>query len=315
MTSVPIRCQGLGRDYGSRRALDALDLEVQAGQIAALVGPNGSGKTTLLELLAGLLRPSRGSARVLGLDPWRQRARVMRSARFAFAPPALWERLTAREHLERLAALSRARVAAAEIDAALATVGLRDRADERVRSFSFGMRQRLALAQALLPRPALLVLDEPADGLDPLAVLELRGVLRDLRDRHGTTVLLSSHLLAEVEELVDTLVVLHEGRVLLRGDPRGLLEANRRLRIATDDSARTRAVLSECGIDAQQVGTASDELELRADGLELADLSALLSSRGISLRSFHHQRPTLEQVLVRRLARARVHRTEEREQS
>ncbi len=220
---LPIRVSGANRRFAARVALDGVDLEVRPGEIAALIGPNGSGKTTLLKLVAGFLRPDSGEVRVFGLDPARERPAVMRRTRFAFAPPALFEALTAREHLVHLVGIGGGRAKASEIERALETVGLADRADERVRAFSFGMRQRLALAQALVPVPELIVLDEPTDGLDPLAVLELREVLRRLRDEHGTAVLLSSHLLVEVEELVDRLLVLHEGRELFGGSPAELL--------------------------------------------------------------------------------------------
>ena len=218
-----VRARGLARRFGARLALAPLELEVGAGEVLGLVGPNGSGKTTLLRMLSGFLKPSEGELRVLGCEPWSERARLMERARFAFAPPPLYERMSAREHLRCLGALGGEPPSAADIQRALDTVGLGERADERVRAFSFGMRQRLALAQALVPRPELLVLDEPTDGLDPLAVLELREVLARLAREEGVTVLLSSHLLVEVEELVDRMLVLFEGRSLFLGTPHELL--------------------------------------------------------------------------------------------
>jgi len=139
----------VGRRFGRRIALDGVDLSVQRGEIVALVGPNGSGKTTLLKLLAGFLRPTAGSVHVTGLEPYRNRPQVMTDVRFAFAPPALYANLTARETLRALTGIgARAteRPTATEIHQALTTVGLADRADDRIRVYSFGMRQRLALA-------------------------------------------------------------------------------------------------------------------------------------------------------------------------
>jgi len=160
MAAVPVEVRGLGRRFGARIALAGVELRVEPGEIVGPVGPNGSGKTTLLRILAGLLRASAGEARVFGLEPFGRRELVMQRARFAFAPPALFESLTAREHLaylSRLGLRSEAFPTPSAIESALETVGLRERAGDRVHTFSFGMRQRLLLAQALLPLPELLV--------------------------------------------------------------------------------------------------------------------------------------------------------------
>ena len=276
-----IRARGVERRFGTRLALDGVDLEVAPGEIVGLVGPNGSGKTTLLRLLAGLLEPGAGELRVFGERPFDQPVRVMERARFAFAPPALFERLTAREHLVHLSGLGRsAPVAAAEIDRTLERVGLRARADDRVGTFSFGMRQRLVLAQALLPMPELLVLDEPTDGLDPLAVLELRDLLAKLREEEGLAILLSSHLLIEIEELVDRLLVLREGRTLFYGAPSRMAEGKRRLRVACSDPEITIKLLSSRGLTAEVVG---DELELEEDSISAYDVARLLDVAGVEL--------------------------------
>ncbi|MCZ6597180.1 MAG: ABC transporter ATP-binding protein [Planctomycetota bacterium] len=303
---APVEIRGLGRRFGRRRALDGVDLEVAPGEIVGLVGPNGSGKTTLLKILAGFLRPSAGLARVFGREPFAERARVMERARFAFAPPALWPALTGREHLRHLAAIrpgpmtrATATRGASEIDAALETVGLADRADDRVHAYSFGMRQRLVLAQALLPLPGLLVLDEPTDGLDPLAVLELRAVLKRLRDEHGLAILLASHLLVEVDELVDRMLVLREGKTLFSGRPRELSAGTERLLLAVDDVERALSCLRAHDLDARLDGGPEIELDAGAIDLELA--RELLGTAGVRLLGFHERRASLEEALLERL--------------
>lgn len=303
--SRPVEVRGLERRFGARRALAGIDLDLEPGTILGLVGPNGSGKTTLLRILAGLLRPSAGSARVLGLDPFAERARVMERTRFAFAPPALFDGLTAREHLVHLGAIRPAgapRPRPAEVEAVLETVGLAARADDRVGAFSFGMRQRLALAQALLPRPELLVLDEPTDGLDPVAVLEQRDVLGRLRDEHGITVLLSSHLLVEVGELVDRLHVLVEGATLFAGTPAELVAGTRRLWLGADDLERARAILQEAGLSAE---IHADGLEVAAGALTLTEAQGRLAAGGARLTGFHERSATLEEALLAELGRVR----------
>ncbi len=297
----------LGRCFGRHHALYSVGFSMEKGQIMALVGPNGSGKTTLLKILAGLLRPSWGSAQVFGLDPFAQRAEVMQRARFAFAPPPLYDNLTAREHLQLLSGIcsnGAARPGRQDIDKALRTVGLMGCADDRAGTFSFGMRQRLVLAQALLPLPELLVLDEPTDGLDPVAVLELRGVLKRLRQEQGVTILLSSHLLIEVEKLVDRMLVLEEGRVIFRGRPAELRHQNGRLRLVCDQAEKAAAVLRERGFCPTLDGPGVVHLS-GGKGLSLQEASRLLEGQGLKLVEFHRQTPTLEQALMERIREAR----------
>ena len=303
MTSVdplPIQLAGVVRKFATRVALDGIEFELEPGRIAGLVGPNGSGKTTLLKLLAGFLKPDAGTLRVFGRDPFRERADVMRRVRFAFAPPALFEELNAREHLVYLAKIGGGFAPSrAEVDEALQTVGLADRASEPVRAFSFGMRQRLGLAQALLPRPDLLILDEPTDGLDPLAVLELREVLRKLRDEHGIAVLLSSHLLIEVEQLVDEMLVLQEGRAVFRGTPGELRRGGERLVLEAEDRELAGEALSARDLRAELRSDGRFELEVGA--LSLDEAAALLASSGTQLVGFQIEQPSLESALLSKL--------------
>lgn len=288
-----VRARDLGYRYGRRVALRGLDLDVRRGEILGLVGPNGSGKTTFLKLLAGFLRPTEGSLEVLGSRPFEGAERLFQRVRFAFAPPALFERFTAREHLVALGGLGAKRPSATEVERALAQVGLAGRADEDVAGFSFGMRQRLAVAQALVPLPEVLVLDEPNDGLDPQAVRELRELLARLRDEHGTTVVLSSHLMLEVERLVDRLVVLREGEALFVGAPAELFSGRERVRLRVEGRPQAAAArLLAAGYSAVVLDDGA--LELR-EAPSLAEAHALF---GAALREHHTHRPGLEQVLL-----------------
>ena len=263
-----------------------------------MAGPNGAGKTTLLKLVAGFLKPTRGSVRVLGLDPRRARAQVMRDVRFAFAPPALYDRLNAREQLAYLARMGGGNVSDTQVEEALELVGLRERAADPVGQYSFGMRQRFALAQALVPRPRLIVLDEPTDGLDPLAICELRGVLAQLRETAGVSVLLSSHLMIELDQLVDELVVLESGDVLFQGPPQGLRGAVEVTALVTSDDAAARELLAQRG---WPVESAETGLVLRDSDAALEDVRAQLNQGGLTLLEFSRQRPSLEEALLARL--------------
>ncbi|MFD4023240.1 ATP-binding cassette domain-containing protein [Streptomyces sp. NPDC058576] len=205
--------EGLGKDFGGDRRIGPLHFRVPAGSVTGFVGPNGAGKTTTVRMLLGLVAPTSGTARVLGHD-LADRAAHLPSVGALVEGPALYDGLSGRRNLlvhARLGGIPTSRV-----DEVLDQTGLGGRGKERVRRYSLGMRQRLAIATALLPRPRLLVLDEPANGLDPQGIIWLRGLLRDLA-ADGVSSLVSSHLLGEIEHTCDHLVVLHDGRVRFEG--------------------------------------------------------------------------------------------------
>ena len=205
-------------------AVDAIDLTVEAGEIFGVLGPNGAGKTTTMKMLSTLLEPTSGDARILGIDvrahPREVRARV---GAMLSGERSLYWKLTARENLEYFAALYHVEPAQtrSRIDAVLASVKLTDRADDYVERFSTGMRQRLALARALLPDPPLLLLDEPTVGLDPQAARDLRDRVRELK-RVGRTVLLTTHYMEEADQLCDRVAIIDHGRIVALDAPAAL---------------------------------------------------------------------------------------------
>lgn len=216
---LAIETHGLSKHFGRHTAVDGLTMRVPAGAIAGFVGPNGAGKTTTLRLLLGLVRPDAGSATVLGHSLPEVERYLPRVGALVEAP-AFYPGLSGRTNLEVLARLGghpRSRVS--EL---LEVVGLSDRGRDRVGTYSLGMKQRLGVAMALLPDPELLILDEPANGLDPLGIIEMRGMLRRLAGQ-GKTILLSSHLLGELEQLTDWLIMLNQGKALFCGPARELL--------------------------------------------------------------------------------------------
>lgn len=214
-----IDVERLTHRFGDRTAVNELTLTVQPGEIFGLLGPNGAGKTTTVRLLNGLYTPASGRMRVLGLDPVRDGPQVRRQTGVLTETPALYERLTARQNLEFIAALNgmpaeQQRVRIAEL---LAFFELTERADQRAGTYSKGMKQRLALARALLTHPALLFLDEPTSGLDPESALQVRELIENIRRSDGHTVFLCTHHLDEAERLCDRLVILNQGRALASG--------------------------------------------------------------------------------------------------
>jgi ABC-2 type transport system ATP-binding protein len=212
-----IRCRGLTKRYGAITAVDQLDLSVPAGQVFGFLGPNGAGKTTTLRMLLGLIRPTAGEAWLNGQqvpDPG-----GLRGVGAIIEEPAFYPWLTGRRNLQVLALSGPALPGGpgpGPIAAVLARTGLTAAADRKVKTYSQGMRQRLGLAAALLRQPALLLLDEPSNGLDPAGIREFRTLMRSLAAA-GTTVFLSSHLLAEVAQVCDQAAVLSEGRIVAQG--------------------------------------------------------------------------------------------------
>ncbi|MDG6107772.1 ATP-binding cassette domain-containing protein [Dactylosporangium aurantiacum] len=214
-----IETRGLTKRYGARTVVDGLDLDVPEGVVAGLIGPNGAGKTTTLRMLLGLVRPDAGTGSVGGLpltDPVAYLPRVGA----LIESPAFYPGLSGERNLAVQAAL--AGTDPAGIPALLERVGLGGRGRGPYQSYSLGMKQRLGIAAALLGDPALVVLDEPANGLDPAGIRDLRGIVRSIHDE-GRTVLVSSHLLAEVQQVCDWLVVIGDGRRLYQGPARDLL--------------------------------------------------------------------------------------------
>ena len=248
-----VALRGLGKDFGDRTALAGLDLEVSAGEVVSLLGHNGAGKTTTVRLVSGVLRPDRGEARVLGLDPTVDGTELRRRIGVATERPSLDPRLSARAALRLFAGLYGIPTAYEDrrIDAVLERFGLAERGDERVDRYSKGMRQRLALARCALHDPDLYVLDEPSAGLDPVAARELRRWIAELADQEGRTVLLCTHDLSEAQRLSDRVAVLRDGELAALGTPAELSTrygaARLRIEVASDDAASARSLLEAAG--------------------------------------------------------------------
>jgi len=229
-----IETHGLSKHFGQRKAVDGLTISIPAGTIAGFVGPNGAGKTTTIRLLLGLVRPGAGSATILG-QPLAHPERYLPRVGALIEAPAFYPSLSGRTNLEVLARLGghpRSR-----IDQLLELVELSDRVRDPVRTYSQGMKQRLGVAMALLPDPDLLILDEPANGLDPLGIIQMRDLLRRLREQ-GKTIFLSSHLLGELEQVADWLVMLHQGRAVFSGPAREFLDRHGELVVEAEEATQ-----------------------------------------------------------------------------
>jgi ABC-2 type transport system ATP-binding protein len=243
MPSPAIETHRLGKRFGDRVAVHDVDLEVPQGVAFGFLGPNGAGKTTLIKMLLGLARPTSGGVRVLGSALPEGRAAALARVGAVVEEPRFHAHLSGRENLWTFAA-ARDRVAEARIGGALERVGLAARADDRVGDYSLGMKQRLGIARCLIADPALLILDEPMNGLDPGGMQELRDLIRSLVGE-GRTVFLSSHLLDEVERVCDAAAVVDRGRVVASGPIAELLRGGARtIAVGTDNPVRASAALA-----------------------------------------------------------------------
>jgi ABC-2 type transport system ATP-binding protein len=228
----------LSKHFGQRKAVDGLTISIPAGTIAGFVGPNGAGKTTTIRLLLGLVRPNGGTASILG-QPLTHPERYLARVGALIEAPAFYPSLSGRTNLEVLARLGdHPRSCVGQL---LELVELSDRARDPVRTYSQGMKQRLGVAMALLPDPDLLILDEPANGLDPLGIIQMRDLLRRLREQ-GKTIFLSSHLLGELEQVADWFVILHQGKALFSGPARELLDRRSELVVEAEEATQLELV-------------------------------------------------------------------------
>jgi ABC-2 type transport system ATP-binding protein len=293
----PVRARGLVKRYDTVVAVDHVDLNVREGDVYGFLGPNGAGKTTTLRMALGLITPTEGKIELFGRDPLREGARALEGVSGFVEGPRFYPYLSARKNLELLAALDGAG-ARERIDEVLQIVELAPRAGHRVGGYSHGMRQRLGIAASLLRRPRLLILDEPATGLDPAGMRDMRLLIRRLASE-GITVLLSSHQLPEVQELCDRVAIVDRGRVVYEGalaDLRRQGGAGYRLR-TSDDARALEVARAQPGIE--YAGSGEHGLAFQAEEPDVGSLSLALARAGVGILALTPELATLEDLFFR----------------
>jgi ABC-2 type transport system ATP-binding protein len=230
-----------------RTIVDDVSFDLQPGEVFGFLGPNGAGKTTTIRMLVGLIKPTQGSVTVCGFDLRREFEKAMRCIGCIVENPDLYRFMSGRENLEHFARMLGA--PRSEIERVASLVNLAHRLDQRVGTYSLGMRQRLGIAQAMLGDPRVLILDEPANGLDPAGIREIRELLRNLAAERGMAVFVSSHLLAEIELIADRVAIIHNGRILKTGLVRELISKHRAMEFRVDDAERAAAIVRAAGIE------------------------------------------------------------------
>lgn len=299
MTANVIEIEGLRKEYrrrgGSTVAIAGLDLAVPEGGVFGFLGPNGSGKTTTIRCILGLVRPTAGSVRLLGRPVPDGLAESIRSVGAIVESPALFPTMSGRDNLELLGAIDR--IGAKRVDEVLETVGLTERAGDPAGKYSLGMRQRLALAAALLKDPALLILDEPANGLDPAGMRSVRELLRALAEE-GRTVFVSSHLLSEIQQTCDRVAILNQGRCVTQGT---VAEVNAAaghgdaMLVTVEDPVAALDVLVRAGIPAE---AADDHLRVALGRSDAARISRTLGEHGHWVCDLRPDERNLEDVFL-----------------
>ena len=296
---APILIEGLRKQYSSRRgttvAIDSLDLEVPSGGVFGFLGPNGSGKTTTMRCLLGLSRPSAGRLSLFGHDVATELPLVIKRVGALVESPKFFPTFSGRLNLELLARIDDR--SSAEVGRSLETVDLADRADDKFEAYSLGMKQRLAVAATLLKDPELLILDEPANGLDPAGIRSMRDLIRNMGEA-GVTVFVSSHILAEIELMCDSVAIIDKGQLITAGPVQDVIASQGQTVIVTiDDTNRATSVLTSGGYTVTR-GDLPGTIAIDGPDADPASINRLLTGAGLYLSGLHSEELSLESVFL-----------------
>jgi ABC-2 type transport system ATP-binding protein len=283
----------LTKIIGDRTIVSDVSFDLNPGEVFGFLGPNGAGKTTTIRMLVGLIKPTEGNVTVCGFDLRKQFEKAMRCIGCIVENPDLYRFMTGRENLEHFSRMLG--VPSSEIERVASLVNLAHRLDQRVGTYSLGMRQRLGIAQAMLGNPRVLILDEPANGLDPAGIREIRELLRTLAAERGLAVFVSSHLLAEIELTADRVAIIHKGRILRSGSVRELISSQRAMEIRVDDVSRAEAIVRDRGVE---LTVANDALLVPIEEAEAPPLIAALTESGIAVFHARQRTQTLEEMFL-----------------
>jgi ABC-type multidrug transport system ATPase subunit len=293
---VVLRTRNLSKHYGNRLAVNNLNLEVRRGEIFGFLGPNGAGKTTTIRMALGLIAPTSGSVEILGLDVATQRANVLPRVGALVETPALYLYLSGRDNLRAVASVLGG-VPKTRIDAVLELVGLSARQKDRVRTYSLGMKQRLGVAMALLQDPDVLVLDEPANGLDPAGIVEMRDLMHHL-SAEGKTVFISSHLLPEVQQICTRVAIINLGKLVTESTIEELTSRHGEFAVTLDRAEQALALIQAQAWGRDAHLDADGTLITPAPGERGRELNLFLVKAGFAPDTLTQATQDLEQVFL-----------------
>lgn len=295
--SYMIETKKLSKAYGGRYAADGVNLKVRPGCVYGFLGPNGAGKSTTMKMLLGLVKPTAGTIRMFGEEyDERSRIRILKNTGSLIESPSYYGHLSGRENLQIVQTLKQA--PKEEIGEVLKIVRLENQQKKKVRQYSLGMKQRLGLAMALLGRPKLLLLDEPTNGLDPAGIQEMRDLICDLPGHYGMTVMVSSHLLSEIDQMADDVGIINNGKMIYQGSLQRLHEqARSSIRIKVLRKETAVRILEEQG-EAYRIVDDDLVFKERAD-MEVAKLVSLLSRGGAEVARVTEEEKSLEDIFLK----------------
>jgi ABC-2 type transport system ATP-binding protein len=287
----------ISKTFGNRKAVVDVSFDVQPGEVLGLIGPNGAGKTTVIRMLVGLSRPSSGSVSLFGHDTQRDFEAALGPVGAIVENPEMYKFFSGRQNLQQYARM-RPGITEGQIDKTVALVGLTERIDEKITRYSLGMRQRLGIAQALLHDPQLLILDEPTNGLDPQGIQELRQLIRSLADSRGMAVLLSSHLLHDVQAVCDSITVINLGRTVASGNVSSFTEGKKAgFKLTVSDIMRSVELAKSSGWAVSKSDAASGQLVVESE-LEVSALNELLVISGVKVSRIEAITRSLEDAFL-----------------
>ena len=278
-----IKVQNISKHFGSLKAVDDLSFEVQAGQVFGFLGQNGSGKSTTIRMLLSLIHPTSGSIELFGKRIEKNREEILEQVGAIIERPDLYPYLSAKEHLQLFAKVRKQKIGEAAINSTLEKVGLAHRAQDKVQTFSLGMKQRLGIGIALVHNPSLIILDEPTNGLDPQGIADIRQLIQYLAKEEGKTVLVSSHLLSEIEQVAHQILIIHQGKKMVEGVTKELLDPEKRIvQIKTTDDAAAFQIIA-AGSFSSYLLSRSEGMYLKIPTREIPLLNEALVKAGVGI--------------------------------
>jgi len=294
LTEPILEARGLSKIIGRKTIVDSVSFEVSPGEVFGFLGPNGAGKTTTIRMLVGLIRPTAGEVRICGRNVQDDPEKALRCTGCIVETPDLYRFMTGRENLEHFARML-GPVDPEELQRLGEITLLAHRLDEKVRTYSLGMRQRLGIAVALLGSPRLLILDEPANGLDPVGIREMRRLILRLAQNEGVGIFVSSHILSEVEQMCDRVAIIHHGRIIRTGAVSDLIGQHRMMEFRVSDSVAALRTIADLGFE--PVGD-DGRVTLAIEPGDAPPIIAALTGKNIDVYEARAVLPTLEDLFL-----------------